>query len=367
MKFVPSFASALVAVAILAAPAVAAVGPAVGKPLNQAQRAAASGNTAAAIASINTARAAARTPEERNKVGQMAAYVYTRAGQYGRAAAELQQIGAPAQQLAGLYYNAGDYGKAVTYARKAGGENMQILIAQVAVKQGRYGEAVTAYNNLIKSNGARPAYLENLAGAQYKAGDKKGYIQTTTRLIKTDPSPARWKTLLTNMRQSPMTPDAKLALYQLMSQTGSIDRNEDYLEFAKLALVAGQAGTAKEVLAKAGTTGTDAMSIRLAQAANQRAAVALAQAPKLSASPATALQGGNAYFGAGQYGPAIAAYNRAATAGGSSADTARLYKGIAQMRAGQSGPARASFAAVGESSSVRDIANMWSLYASTKG
>jgi len=363
MKFAPLFA---LAAALAAAPAAAAVGPAVGKPLTAAQRAAASGNTAAAIASINAARGAAKTTEERTKVGQMAAYVYTRAGQYGRAAAELEAMGAPPQQLAGLYYNAGDYTKAVSYAKRAGGENMQILIAQAAVKQGRYTEAVAAYNNLIKSNGAKPVYLENLAGAQYKAKDKKGYIATTTRLIRVDPSPARWKTLLINLRQEPMTPDAKLALYHLMSQTGTIERDEDYMEFAKLALVAGQSGVAKDVLGKAANKGTDAMSVRMAQAAEQRAAASAAQAPKLSASPATALQGGNAYFGLGQYGPAIAAYDKAAAGGGSSADTARLFKGIAQVKAGQIAPAKASFAAVGEASSVRDIANMWGLYASTR-
>lgn len=367
MKFAPSFAVAAMLAAGLAVPGAAAVGPAVGKPLTAAQRAAASGNSAAAIASINAARAAARTPEERTKVGQMAAYVYTRAGQYGRAAAELEAMGAPPQQLAGLYYNAGDYGKAASYAKRAGGENMQILIAQVAVKQGRYAEAVTAYNNLIKSNGAKPAYLENLAGAQYKAKEKKGYIATTTRLIKIDPSPARWKTLLINLRQEAMTPDAKLALYHLMSQTGTIDRNEDYLEFAKLALVAGQAGTARDVLAKAGTSGTDAMSVRLGQAATQRAALAAAQAPKLAASPATAMQGGNAYLGLSQYGPAIAAYDKAIAAGGSGADSARLFKGIAQVRAGQAAAGRASFGAIVEASPVKDISNMWSLYASTKG
>lgn len=364
MKFA---AAVLLAATLAAAPAAAAVGPAVGKPLTAAQRAAASGNNAAAIASINAARAAAKTAEERTKVCQMAAYVYTRAGQYGRAASELEAIGASPQQLAGLYYNAGDYGKAVSYARKAGGENMQILIAQVAIKQGRYGEAVTAYNNLIKSNGAKPAYLENLAGAQYKAKDKKGYIATTTRLIKVDPSPARWKTLLINLRQEPMTPDAKLALYHLMSQTNTIDRNEDYLEYAKLALVAGQAGVARDVLAKAGTAGTDAMSVRLGQAATQMAAKSAADAPKLAASPATAMKGGNAYFGLGQYGPAIAAYSKAASVPGSSVDSAELFKGIAQIRGGQTGPGRATFASIPDASPVKDIANMWSLYASTKG
>ena len=366
MKFAPTLATAALAAALSAAPAAAALAPAVGKPLAQAQKMAASGNAGGAIAAVNSARAAAHTPEERNKVGQMAAYVYTRAGKYGQAAAELQAIGAPPAQLAGLYYNAGDYGKAVSYARKAGGENMQILIAQAAVKQGHYGEAVSAYNSLIKSNGAKPVYLENLAGAQYKSGDKKGYIATTTRLIKVDPSPARWKTLLINLAQTPMTPDAKLALFHLREQTGNLDRDEDFLEYAKLALVAGEAGTAKSVLAKAGSKGTDAMSVRLAQAADQMAAKSAADAPKLAASPATALKGGYAYLGLGQYGPAAAAFDKAAATAGD-ADTAKLFKGIAQVKAGQAAAARSSLASVGEASPVRDIATMWGLYASTRG
>ncbi|WP_419814928.1 tetratricopeptide repeat protein [Glacieibacterium sp.] len=369
MNFVKSLALAASVPALMMAmaPAGAAVSSAVGKPLTAASKAAASGNTAAAIASVNAARTAAKTPEERSKVGQMAAYVYTKAGQYGKAATELEALGAPPKQLAQLYYNAGNLDKAVSYARKAGGDDMQVLIAQAAARQGRYGEAVTAYNNLIKTNGPKPAYLENLSAAQYKSGDKKGYIATTTRLIKIDPSPARWKTLLVNMRQGSMSADAKLALYHLMSQTNTIDRNEDYLEFAKLALVAGQSGTARDVLAKAGTTGTDAMSQRLAQAATQRAAASAAQAPKLVASPATALQGAQAYLGLGQYPQAIAAYDKVIAAGGGQADQARIYKGIAQVRAGQIGPAKASFAAITDASEFRDIGNMWALYTSTKG
>ena len=357
----------LAAALIAAVPAAAAVSKAVGVPLQAASRAAASGNSAGAIASIASARSAAKTPEERTTVGKMAAYVYTKAGRYGQAAGELEALGAPPAQLASLYYNAGNMDKAVSYARKAGGENMQILIAQASAKQGHYKEAVAAYNNLIKTNGPKPVFLENLAGAQYKAGDKAGYIATTTKLIKVDPSPARWKALLTNMRQGTMTPDAKLALFQLMSQTNTIDRNEDYLEFAKLALVAGQSGTAKDILAKAGTAGTDAMSVRLAQAAGQRAAAAPAAAPKLAAVPATALQGGNEYLGLGQYPQAISAYDKAVAQGGGNVDSAKVFKGIAQVRGGQTGAAKATFASVADASPLRDIANMWGLYASTKG
>ena len=363
---------ALGAVAALAAaaaiPAAAAVSPAVGKALNQAAAAAKSGNVGAAGVAIDNAKRAASTSEEKGKVAQMAAYVYTRAGKFAQAAAELQQVGAGPRQLAPLYYQAGQYDKAIAEAKKAGGgEDMQILIAQANVRQGRYGDAVTAYNTLIRTNGPKPIFLENLAGAQFKSGDKKGYLATTTKLVKVDSSPARWKALLSNFRQNALRPEAKLAVYHLMQATGTIERPEDYQEFAKLALSANQAGIAAEVLAKAGPAGTDAMSQKLVQASGVLAQKAAADAPKLASAPATALKGGNAYLGLGQYAPAIAAYDKAIAAGGADSDQARLFKGIAQVKGGQAGAARATFGGVTDKNGLADTAQLWSLYASTRG
>ncbi len=360
--------SAVLAIATLALgaalPAAAAVSPAVGKALNQAASAAKAGNNAAAISAVNAARSAATTAEEKQKAAQMAGYVYTRAGRYGDAAAALESAGASPRQLAPLYYQAGNYAKATSLARQAGGEDMQILIAQASVKQGKYGDAVTAYNNLIKTNGPKPIYLENLAGAQYKAGDKKGYLATTEKLVRVDGSPARWKTLLVNFQQEQMRPEAKLALYHLRSATNTMDRPADYQEFAKLALVSNQAGIAASALAKGGGAG-DAMGAKLAQAATGMAAKAATEAPKLAANPATAVRGGNAYFGINQFGPAIAAYDKAIAANGADADQAKVFKGIAAMKAGNAGLAKQAFASVGDKAGMKDIANLWGLYAST--
>ena len=357
----------IAAAALVAAlPASAAVSSAVGKALNQAAAAAKSGNSAAAISAVKTAQAAAKTPEEIQKSAQMAGYVYTRAGRYSEAAAALQTAGASPRQLAPLYYQAGQYDKAIGLAKQAGGEDMQILIAQAYTKQGKPQEAVKAYNALIKANGPKPIYLENLAGAQYKAGDKKGYLETTTKLIRVDGSAARWKTLLVDLRTHPMRPEAKLAVYHLMSATNTIDRPEDYAEFAKLALVANQAGIAQGALAKSGG-GTDAMSQKMAQAANSMAAKAAAEAPKLAADPKTAVRGGNAFLGIGQYPQAIAAFDKAIAANGTDADQARVFKGIAALRAGNAGLAKQSFASVTDKNGMKDIADLWSLYASTRG
>ncbi|QYE33855.1 MULTISPECIES: tetratricopeptide repeat protein [Sphingosinicellaceae] len=366
MKLLKLFSTvaALALMPVVAAPAMAAVSKAVGTALNQAAKS----SGAAAINAINTAKAAAKTPEERTKVAQMAAYVYTKAGQYGKAADELQAGGAATpKQLASLYYNAGNYTKAVTYAKQAGGDDMQVLMAQAAIKQGHYAEAVTSYNKLIASNGPKPLYLENLAGAQYKSGDKKGYLATTEKLVRSDPSPARWKTLLVEQQKNQMQPEAKLALFELMDATGNLTRPEDIQEYAKLAIVNNQPGVAQAVLTKAGgTLGSDPMTAKLAQAAAQRAQAAGANAAKLAADPATANVAGGAYFGLGQYPAAAAAYAKSAAAGGPYVDRAKVFQGISQLKAGNAAAAKATFASVGEGG-MKDIADLWKLYASTKG
>jgi len=355
----------VLAALVIAAPAAAAVSAAVGKPLQAAASAAKAGNTGAAINAVNQARAAAKTDEERNKVAQMAGYVYTRAGQYGKAAAELESIGAPPSQLAPLYYQAGQYDKAIANAKRAGGESNQILIAQAYLHTGRPKDAVAAYQALIKAGGAKPAYLGGLASAQYKAGDKAGYLATTTKLIKVDPSPARWKALLADFMQTPMRPEARLATFYLMQQTGTIDRPVDWLDFGKLAIVNNQPGTAVAVLPKAGDLSKDPMSAKLATAAAQRAGPALAAAPKQAADPATAMQAGNAFLGAGQYPQAAAAFATAVKAGGSAADQARLFGGISVVKSGHIGAARGIFAQVDSKSYLKDIADLWSLYVTT--
>ena len=348
-----------------AAPAAAAVSPAVGKALNAAAAAAKSRNAAGVAAAIGQARAAASTAEEREKTAQMAGYAFTAVGQYGQAAAALEQVGAPCGQLGPLYYRAGQLDKAVSIARNCPGEASQIMVAQAMSRQGNHKGAVAAYNKLIASNGPKAVYLENLAGAQFKSGDKAGYLATTTRLIKSDPSPARWKVLLTEMQGQNMRSEAKLALYHLMFTTNTLSRKEDFHDFAKLAMINGQAAVAKDALAKSGLT-SDPMDQKLAAAAAAAVAKEAPEAVKLSSTPATAFKGGNAWLGLGDYAKAIAAYDKAITANGADADYARVFKGIAATRGGQKAVAIATFKAVTPKSGMQDIANLWSLYASTR-
>lgn len=347
-------------------PAAAAVSKAVGQALQQAQTAAQARNGAAAIAAVKRAQAASTTAEEKQKSAQMAAYVYTSTGRYADAAAALQSIGAGPAQLAPLYYRAGQYDRAIAEARKGGGEQMQILIAQALLRKGDNKGAVAAYQNLIKSNGPKAMYLENLAGAQFKSGDKAGYLTTTEKLVRADSSPARWKALLTNFRQNPMRPEAKLAMFHLMSATGTLERPEDYAEFAKLALIAGQSGVAQQALTKA-TLPDDAMTKSLVAATSRMAASASKDAVSLSSAPTTAFRGAGTYLGLGQYDKAIGVFDKVIAAGGATADQARVFKGIAALKSGKVAVGKTSFDAVTEKSGMQDIAHLWRLYATTKG
>lgn len=356
----------LLVVALLAAgaPAAAAVSPAVGKALNAAAAAAKSRNAGGVASAIAQARGSASTAEEKRKTAEMAGYAFTAVGRYAEAVAALEEVGAPCQQRAPLYYQAGQYDRAVAVAKGCSGEAMQILVAQAYTRQGRPKDAVAAYQALIKSNGPKAIYLENLAGAQYKAGDKAGYLDTITRLIKIDASPARWKTLLTNFQQNNMRSEAKLALYHLMNATGTMSRKEDFHDFAKLAMINGQAAVAKDALAKSGVT-NDPMDQKLAAAAAAGVAREATEAAQLSASPATAFKGGNAWLGVGEYTKAIAAYDKAIAAAGADADFARVFKGIAQIKAGQRPAAVSTLKPVDDKSGMRDIADLWTLYASS--
>lgn len=363
--------SAAALVAAIVPAAAQGVSPAVGRPLQSAQKLAASGSTAAAIAQVNEARTHATTPGERRAVGQMAAYIYTRAGQFAQAAQQLEANGAGPRELAPFYYKAGQLDKAIAAAKRAGGSDMQVIVAQSYLRKGDAGGAAKIYQDLIRSSGPRAEWLQNLAGAQFKAGDKTGYLNTTRQLIRLDPSPARWRTLLVSLKQQNMSDEAKLALFQLMQETGNLTEPADFQDMAKFAILGGQPGVARVALSKGVTAGVlpagDAMVTRLVGAAQQRAAAAEAALPKLPRTAPGLFQAGQTLLGAERYPQAATVLAQAAAAGGPMADHARVLGGIASLRAGNAGNARQMFGAVPAGSDFKDIAELWSLYASTRG
>lgn len=368
-----SFRHGLLAALLAGAPILAASTPAVaqaiskgvGEPLKRAQSLR---SGTAAVAQVNAARAAAKTPAERAKVAQMAAYVYANSGQFAAAAQQLETIGAGPRQLAPYYYRAGQYDKAIELAKRAGGADMQVVVAQSYLKKGDKKGAAVVYQQLIRTSGPRMEWLDNLASIQFSY-DKGAYLNTVRQMIKIDPSPARYKALLFNLKQQNMSDQARLVLYQLMRQTGNLTEAADVQDMSKLAIIGGQPGIALGALQDAQKANVvssgDPMIGKLVKVSTEQQNAAVAQAARQPATPAGRLAAGNAYFGANQYPQAAQSYAHAAVAGGAAGDQARVLQGISLVRGGDANGARQAFDGVGKGSPFFDVAQLWSLYAST--
>lgn len=372
MKTIKTIAlAAAMAVAVPAGSAHAqALSRDVGVPLQEAGDFLRSGNTRAALARVRTARAAADSAQERRKVAEMAAAVYTRAGQYTNAARELEQIGAGASQLAPLYYRAGNYDRAIQLARRMGNLNGQRIIAQSYIKQGRHEDAANLYQQLIDRFGAREDWLENLAGAQYKAGNKAAYLETTERLIKIDPSPPRWRALLNDLKAEALTRDAKLALYQLLLQTDNVTRPEDYQEFAKFAIVAEVPGVAREVVRRGieadQLSEEDPQVVRILESSERRQTQIRESFPTLRRGPLGYYRAANAFFAEGNYEAAAVAYWRAVKMETPTKNQALIGLGISALRAGNPSIAAKAFDMVEQDSAFNEVAALWQLYTETR-
>lgn len=344
-----------------------ALPPAVGKPLQAAVDAAKKRNLALAESKIAEARGKASDANQKKKVAETAAYVYTSLGQWAKAATELQAAGGSPAQLAPLYYRAGQYGNAIAAAQRApGNTQMQEIIAQSYYQQGKLADAGKMYEKMLKSGKVDKGWLVNLSGIQYKMGDKKGYLETVERLIRLDPSKANWQRLLTELKKAGLPPAPQLALMMLMNETGTLGE-DDYQTFAKLSILGGQPGLAANALQKArdaGKLADDDMSRKLLEAATARANASAAEAAKLlaSAAPADQLKAGKLLLGNGDFARAIPALSKAAAGG----DTEALTQlGIAQIRAGQrpQGTATLKKVAAGDTP-FAGVASLWALYGS---
>jgi tetratricopeptide (TPR) repeat protein len=355
--------------ALVALPAQAGLSPAVGNPLKDAQRMVGS-NPSGAQAKIQQARGAAATAEEKRAVSQMAAYVYGRSGNYTALAQELQSQGGSAIQIARAYYTAKNYGKAVEFAGKAGGADGKLIVAQSYLNMGNTAKAIDGYKALV-AIAPKSEYFSQLAGLQYKSGDKKGYGETLEKMIRRDPSPANWKSLLGNLKRQPMADSAKLALFQLVQETGNLSGAEDYQEMAKLAMVTGAPAMAKNLLetaiASKAITG-DAVTLGLIKSAAGRIAASNADIPRYSVSESgnDVSRAGRTYFGAGQYPQAIGLLTKASKMANSAAES-NLYLGLVHLKQGDKAAAMAAFKAIPAGSVYADVGALWSLYTSVKG
>lgn len=177
-----------------------------------------------------------------------------------------------------------------------------------------------------------------------------------------DPSGENLRTVLRVLqRNNPsMTNRENLDLLRLMSFSGGLAIKPDYLEYAEMALKAGIYGEAKSAIETGRTTrdrrgnfilssidATDTYSLANTKIAGDKATLGAASSDAAKAATGKiAAATADAYMGYGDNAKAISLYEMALQKGGIDVAEVNMRMGVAQVRAGNTEAAKASFAKV---------------------
>lgn len=285
--------------------------------------------------------------------------------------------------LVELAYQGKDYPAVVSDAERyyeAGGEDAgpRLLMAQAYYLQNDFADAARISRVVLQDEqkaGKPPSesVLQMLASSDYKQKDEAGYIDAMKQLVAAHPKQQYWVELLAALRRRPGFADRlTLDFDRLMAAVGAMERPEQYMEAAQLALEAGLPGDAKTLLDKgyaAGVLGNGAgveRQRRLADMAKRESAgdddglARLAREAETAATGFSWIKLGDAYASYGRYDSAIEAYQKGIAKGGlTHADDAQLHLGLAYLAAKQGEKAKAALAAVSAADGTRDLAQLW--------
>lgn len=391
--------------ALVAAPAVAqeAVRPEVGTPLRAAQELVRAGKFKEALAKVREADSVGgKTPGESALIERMRMAAASGAGDAETAARSFEALSGSAglsvpdklrmlESLAGAFYRAQNYSRAVQwgqrYFREGGtSANVRSLLIQSQYLAGDFAGAakeLTLEIQAAEKSGATPGEdrLQLLVNASARLKDTRSYVWALERLVTYHPSKAYWVDLLGRLQQQPNFSD-RLALdtYRLSLATGSMGSATDYMEMAQLALQAGLAGEARQVVDKGfaeGLLGVGAEAERhkrlrelvAKRVATEQAELATAEADARAAKDGTALANlglrlvftGNKVRGLSlmQEGLANGKLKRA--------DDVKLHWAVAQLVAGDTQKAVLSFKSVGGDDGTAELARLWVLHTRRMG
>jgi len=270
---------------------------------------------------------------------------------------------------------------------KEGGTNPAIrtLLIQSQYLSGDYAGAareLTAEIQAAEKNGTPPAQdrLNLLLNAAVQLKDANTTVFALERLVTHYPKKEYWVDLLSRMQRKPGFSDRLvLDTYRLSLATGSMSSASDYMEMSQLALQAGHAAEAKQVVDKgfaANVLGQGAEAERhkrlrdlvakkldeekAGRAEAEKEAAAAKDGNALVAIGFSMATGGEAAKGIPlmQQGIAKGSLKRP--------EDAKLHLGIAQVLAGDA-KAQATLRGVTGSDGSADLARLWSLYARRKG
>ncbi|MEY2896571.1 MAG: hypothetical protein RL669_840 [Pseudomonadota bacterium] len=365
----------------------------VAKPLQQASELLKANRAKDALAKVRDAEAVPnRNAQENLLIERMRGAAAHRAGETqvaikayesvlasGRAsAAEQGQIAAA---LAHLYAQNKDWSRAREWAQKAkqqgaNAADMDKLLAYISSQSGDFAAIARDAQASIEAAekaGRRPEEndLLALADAQRRTNNVAGQTATLEKLVAYYPKKEYWAAVLGRLPgKSGFSGRLSLDVDRLRREAKLLEKTEEYVEFAQLALQAGQAAEAKAALDEGFARGLlgkgpeAERQNRLRALATQRAADAPAA---LKAAEAEAGNDGNAlvrigmgYVGLGQYDKGIALIQKGlASSNLKYPEEARLHLGIAYLRAGNRAKANETFRSVKGTDGSADLARLW--------
>ena len=392
-------AMALASLLAVAAPASAQepLRPAVGKPLAAASAALKAHNYAKAMAGVRAADAVGgKTARETLVIAQMRAAIAQASGDTATAATAYAQLlnsgqvsGAEATKLmqgeVSIAFKQKNYPQVVYWADrylKSGGADpsMRTYLIQGYYLQGKYAEAakLQAAQIQAETRGGKPpveTQLQLLYSCQTHLNDKAGQLVTIKQLVAYYPKPDYWLNLIDNLRTKPNFPERLLLdVYRLEFSLGLVNKPDDAMELAELAVQAKLPGEAKDVVDKSfagGLLGTGAEAprhLRLKALVEKTYATDKAALGKDDASAESDHDGnallalGETYVSFGIFDKGIPMIQEAIQKDDlRHPEDAKLQLGLAYWKAGQKPKAIQTLKTVGGTDGTADLAQLWIL------
>jgi hypothetical protein len=372
--------------------------PAVGKPLQSAQKLIKARKYKEALAPIGEAeKVGDLTDDERLTIARMKGSALAGAGDADGAAAAFEKVLVSRrisrdeklgimEGVAGSYFRARNYPKTVLWVRNyeaQGGSSASVLnlLPQAHYLSGDYAKAAQAASQRIAATekaGGKPdeEQLKLLASSLQKKGDAAGYARAMESLVRHYPTPAYWADVIRRTADRPgISRNLELDAYRLKRATGTLAQARDYMEAAQLAMEADLPGEARRYIDEAydkkvfgtGETAQTERQSRLRvmvekKLEEDRQALAGTDAGKAKASGDALLRSGLAWITYGEKDKGLGLMEQGIRQGGLKfPNQSKLHLAYAYYLAGDKAKARTTFAEVQGSDGAADFARLWTI------
>jgi hypothetical protein len=366
-----AFVLGTAAMAVASMPADAAVRAAIGKPLQEAQTLAKSGNYQGAMAKVRQAEGVGGLSSEETKiVNQMKEYL---------AAASKGTVGGDtsvgAQAKFNADWNARRYRDVIgdeESLRKAGAlsATSMVVIAQAYENLGDY-KGCMKYADAHASAGAEMVKRGMLCA--FKDGNDTVARDLALKLVSMNPTPENWDQALKQAEHAKQLSDPQtLDIYRLKYLTGNLKGADEYFMLSQMLIAARVQNEAAAVVDKGVQAKllVDARAQRLAalakkNAADETANIGKAQAAAQKGSGEDLVKLGEDLTGMGRYADGVEAIKAGIAKGVKDADNAQIRLAVAQYGAKQKPAALSALDKVirgAKTPNGKMVAQLWSLY-----